>query len=81
MLPPCAYFVFSYMAMLGLVVAFQGYRPAAGFFGANVKWVGLKHSYRFINSMYFSRLMINTLRFTCRTVPTSLCSYIKRGAG
>lgn len=55
-------FLFSYLPMYGVVIAFQDYSPAAGIFGAKVKWVGLKHFTRFLTGPYFTRLLTNTLR-------------------
>ena len=54
-------FIYCYIPMYGYVIAFQDYAPGASFWGANTKWVGFKHFIRFYNSMFFSRLMGNTI--------------------
>ena len=54
-------FVFCYIPMYGIVIAFQDYVPGASFFGEGVKWVGFKWFERFITSHYFFRLIRNTL--------------------
>lgn len=50
--------------MYGLVIAFQNYFPGSAFIGENVNWVGLKHFKKFINGIYFGRLIKNTLRLS-----------------
>ena len=58
-LPAFAYIIiFHYIPMYGIVIAFQDYNPAAGFFG---KFVGFKHFTTFIQSMQFEKLILNTL--------------------
>jgi len=52
-------FVFSYIPMYGIVMAFQNYRPAHGFFGS--EWVGFEHFVRFFQGHHFWRLIRNTL--------------------
>lgn len=54
-------FIFSYLPMLGLVISFQDYSAGRPFLGDGVKWVGLKHFSKFINSYYFPRIIRNTL--------------------
>ncbi len=54
-------FIFCYIPMYGIVIAFQDYVPGASFFGAGVKWVGFQWFERFITSHYFLRLIKNTL--------------------
>ena len=53
--------LYCYIPMFGYVIAFQDYAPGAGFIGENTNWVGFKHFIRFYNSIYFGRLMGNTL--------------------
>ncbi len=36
-------FIFAYIPMGGLVIAFQKFKPALGMFSANQKWVGLRN--------------------------------------
>lgn len=52
-------FVFAYLPMYGVVMAFQNFRPAQGFF--NSPWVGFDHFTRFFNSFHFWTLIRNTL--------------------
>ena len=60
LLPVLAYFiVFCYLPMGGLVMAFQNYKIKLGFLGS--KWVGLANFKRFFESVYFGRLLKNTL--------------------
>ena len=54
-------FIFCYIPMYGLVIAFQDYVPGAPFLGEGVKWVGLRWFDKFISGHYFSRLIKNTL--------------------
>ena len=59
-LPVIAYFViFCYIPMYGIQIAFKNYSPAYGFAGS--PWVGLTHLERFINGLYFGRVIKNTL--------------------
>lgn len=60
------YLVYSYFPMFGIVIAFQDYKPHLGLAGmfSEAEWVGLKHFKTFVSSMYFGRLMRNTLRIS-----------------
>lgn len=53
------YIIFCYIPMGGLIIAFMNYNPARGIFRSN--WVGLKYFIEFFKSMFFFRLMRNTL--------------------
>ena len=55
--------IFAYIPMYGVVIAFQEYMPGAPFlaFDGSVKWVGLAHIRKFVSSIYFWRLIRNTL--------------------
>ncbi|WP_195575307.1 ABC transporter permease [Paenibacillus sp. 1001270B_150601_E10] len=55
-------FIFSYIPMYGIVIAFQNYYPGKPFlsFGGEVDWVGFQHFIDFFNGPYFGRLMKNT---------------------
>lgn len=58
-------FIFCYIPLGGLVIAFQDYLAGNPVFAlSGVKWVGLKHFQRFIKSVYFERLIGNTLRLS-----------------
>ena len=52
-------FIFSYIPIFGVVIAFQEFDPVRGFFGS--EWVGLKYYKMFLNSPYTFRLFKNTL--------------------
>lgn len=54
-------FVFCYIPMYGVIIAFQDYIPGSPFIGKGVIWVGLKHFIRFVKSEYFFRILRNTL--------------------
>ena len=60
-IPLILIFVFCYLPMFGLVIAFQDYSVGRPFLGEGVKWVGLKHFDRFVSSYYFPRILKNTL--------------------
>lgn len=55
-------FIFFYMPMFGVVIAFQDYVPGDPFFAfdGSTKWVGLQHFKTFFSSIYFPRLLKNT---------------------
>jgi putative aldouronate transport system permease protein len=54
-------FVFCYIPLYGIVIAFQDYIPGSPFIGKGVQWLGLKNFTRFIQAEYFGRLIRNTL--------------------
>lgn len=51
--------LFSYMPMFGLALAFENYKPNLGIFGS--PFVGLKHFTDFFKSIFFGRIVRNTL--------------------
>ena len=53
------YVVFHYLPMYGVVIAFQDFNPIRGVFGS--KWVGLQNFQDFFSSVYFGRLIFNTI--------------------
>lgn len=53
-------FVYDYLPMAGLVIAFQKFVPAKGLFGKQ-KWVGLDNFTYFFNMPEFERVLVNTL--------------------
>ena len=60
LLPVLIWFIiFAYLPMFGLVMAFENYTPKGGFFGS--QFVGFKHFMDFFGSVYFGRLIRNTL--------------------
>lgn len=59
-LPGIIYFVvFSYLPMVGLIMAFQDYKPKKGIFGS--PFVGFKNFTDFFSSIFFGRTLRNTL--------------------
>jgi putative aldouronate transport system permease protein len=60
LVPGLLYFIiFKYLPMLGIVMAFQDYKPFTGFMESN--WVGLKHFERFFFDQSFWMLFRNTM--------------------
>ena len=59
MVPMLFIFIFSYVPMYGVVIAFKNYVATKGIMGSD--WVGLKHFKSFLGSYQFSRLLKNTL--------------------
>ena len=60
MLPIIIYlFIFEYMPMYGVQIAFKDYRIVKGFSGS--EWVGFKHFIAFFDSYYWKRLLTNTV--------------------
>lgn len=55
-------FIFHYIPMYGVAIAFQDYYPGKPFiaFDGSVIWVGFKHFIDFVTGPYFGRLMKNT---------------------
>jgi putative aldouronate transport system permease protein len=53
------YLVFHYGPMYGAVIAFQDFNPVKGVLGS--RWVGLQNFQEFFSSVYFTRLVFNTL--------------------
>ncbi|MDQ0087134.1 putative aldouronate transport system permease protein [Paenibacillus anaericanus] len=56
-------FIFSYIPMTGVIMAFQDYKPALGMTGS--PWVGLKHFRYMLENDYFIQITWNTLFFAC----------------
>jgi len=53
------YLIFHYAPMYGAVIAFEDFNPVKGVFGS--KWVGLQNFQEFFASVYFGRLIFNTV--------------------
>lgn len=51
-------FIFCYIPMYGVLMAFQDYSPTAGILGS--QWVGFEHFTRFITNFRFEELLTNT---------------------
>lgn len=52
-------FVFNYVPMFGLVMAFQDYSITGGIFGS--EWIGFDNFSEFFHGLYFGRTLRNTL--------------------
>ena len=60
LLPALVYvIIFNYVPMYGLQISFKNYKPYIGITGS--PWIGLKHFDNFFHSVYFWRLIRNTL--------------------
>lgn len=60
LLPVLAYYlIFHYGPMYGAVIAFQDFNPLKGILGS--KWIGLENFTDFFKSVFFVRLLRNTL--------------------
>lgn len=63
LLPAILYlFIFNYLPMAGIQIAFRDYKFSEGIWGS--AWVGLKHFIKFFDSIQFSTLLINTLKIS-----------------
>lgn len=54
-------FIFQYLPLYGVVIAFQKYVPGDPFVGPDARWVGLQNFEKFVNGIYFARCLKNTL--------------------
>ena len=60
MLFPCLLtFIFSYIPMFGVQIAFKNFIAAKGIWGS--EWVGLSHFEKFFNSYNFTKIVTNTI--------------------
>lgn len=56
------FFIFHYLPMFGIIVAFKDVSPFEGIAGiVNNSWVGMDHFKRFFSSIYFWNVLGNTL--------------------
>lgn len=55
-------FVFKYLPMGGILMAFKDYNPRLGILGSD--WAGIKHFSRFISSPDFVNYLLNTLKLS-----------------
>ena len=74
-------FVFCYVPMYGLVIAFQDYFPGSPFIGEYVTWVGLDHFVNFIRGEYFLRLIGNTLYLSILNLLIGLTGIVLMAVG
>lgn len=56
-------FIFSYIPLWGVVISLQDYKMGSPFWD-RTSWVGLRWIVRFCESIYFKRLLVNTLRLS-----------------
>jgi putative aldouronate transport system permease protein len=56
------YLIFRYGPLWNAQIAFKDFRPLLGVWGS--PWVGFQHFETFINSFYFTQLMVNTVVFS-----------------
>jgi putative aldouronate transport system permease protein len=63
-------FLFCYLPIYGVVIAFQNYKIGNNILSFDVKttWVGLKHFVSFVKSIFFVRVFGNTLRLSVETL-------------
>lgn len=60
MIPVIVYYIaFHYAPMYGAIIAFKQFVPAKGILGS--EWVGFKHFKEFFSSIYFFRVIKNTI--------------------
>ena len=52
-------FIFQYIPMYGVTIAFKNFKPYLGILGSN--WVGFRHFIRFFESPSFLRIISNTI--------------------
>jgi putative aldouronate transport system permease protein len=53
------YLIFQYVPMYGIIIAFKKFHPVKGILGSS--WAGLMYFEQFFNSVYFWRLLKNTV--------------------
>lgn len=69
LLPAVVYvFLFSYLPMYGVIIAFKDYRTNLGIWGS--QWVGLKHFIRFVQFPNFGPILRNTARIGLYSLAT-----------
>ena len=68
LIPMATVFIFHYIPVAGVQIAFRDYTAKGGFFGS--KWVGFKHFTRFFNYPKFWQIIWNTLRINLYTLAT-----------
>lgn len=60
------YALFTYLPMYGVTIAFQQFEPSLGYFKS--PWVGLRNFKDFFSSIYFLRLLRNTLKISLTNI-------------
>lgn len=59
-------FIFSYIPMAGIVIAFKDYTPSLGFIDS--PWVGFKYFIQYFNSFQFFQTIRNTLKISIYSI-------------
>ncbi|NCU33503.1 MAG: sugar ABC transporter permease [Candidatus Moranbacteria bacterium] len=72
--PMLLLFVFNYLPMLGVIIAFKNYKYDQGIFGSS--WVGLKNFEYFFRSSDFWRIITNTLWFNAIFIVTGILTAV-----
>lgn len=73
-LPLLWVFIFSYIPMGGIIIAFKDYKYSMGIFGS--PWVGLRYFEAFFNSSEFSTIVWNTLSLNFTFIICNLASAV-----
>lgn len=60
------YILFAYLPMYGITIAFQDFNPALGYFKS--PWVGWENFKSFFDSVYFWRILRNTLHISLASI-------------
>ncbi|WP_199792198.1 ABC transporter permease [Anaerococcus sp. Marseille-P3915] len=55
-------FIFKYIPMYGILIAFKQYNPLKGILGS--QWIGFEHFRNFLTSPNFNVLLVNTLKLS-----------------
>lgn len=61
-------FIFHYIPIYGVQIAFKDYRTSLGIWGSS--WVGFKHFLKFFDYPYFGRLLWNTIKISLFSLMT-----------
>lgn len=64
------FFIFHYLPMIGVVIAFQDFNPVKGLFGS--KWIGLKNFEFFFKSDAMATVTFNTIFYNVIFIVTGL---------
>ena len=69
-----AIFIFHYIPIYGVQIAFKNFRPSRGIWGS--EWVGLKHFIRFLSYPDFWTIMWNTVSIGLYSLATFPCAVV-----
>jgi len=73
-LPAIKIIIFSYLPMIGIIIAFKNFRPADGILGS--EWVGLRNFEFFFKSNDAWRVLRNTISLNVINIVTSLLTNV-----